>query len=229
MNYADPKSMHTRPANALNLENILQHSREGVFVIDRTRRLVAFSAGCERLTGYPAPEVIGQACTCYETTQCEDQFGRSLSGSLCPGMQVFDHGKAPGSQLMKLKHREGREVWVSATYTPLHDPAGQVIGVMGILRPAKAPAADGNATKIIQSASAERAGVLPETALGMPPTTDDDNRLDGVLHEVERREIITALRQASGQRARAARSLGISRSRLYRRMEALGIDPRSDI
>jgi propionate catabolism operon transcriptional regulator len=46
---------------------------------------------------------------------------------------------------------------------------------------------------------------------------------------VEKREILMALRRARGQRAQAARSLGISRSRLYRRMEALGIDPRVDI
>jgi len=50
--------------------------------------------------------------------------------------------------------------------------------------------------------------------------------LDRILTTIERREIVNALRQANGQRTRAARLLGISRSRLYRRMEALGVDPR---
>ena len=49
--------------------------------------------------------------------------------------------------------------------------------------------------------------------------------LDQVLHHTEKHEIVLALRQAKGQRTLAARLLGISRSRLYRRMEALGIDP----
>jgi len=47
--------------------------------------------------------------------------------------------------------------------------------------------------------------------------------LDEVLSAVERREILAALARACGQRTKAANLLGISRSRLYRRMEALGI------
>ena len=50
--------------------------------------------------------------------------------------------------------------------------------------------------------------------------------LDEVLATIEKREILGALQRADGQRTMAARLLGISRSRLYRRMEALGIDPR---
>ena len=48
--------------------------------------------------------------------------------------------------------------------------------------------------------------------------------LDDILTKIERREIVAALTKASGQRAHAANLLGISRSRLYRRMDALGID-----
>ena len=50
--------------------------------------------------------------------------------------------------------------------------------------------------------------------------------LDRILTTIEKREILAALKRANGQRTLAARLLGISRSRLYRRMEALDIDPR---
>ncbi len=50
--------------------------------------------------------------------------------------------------------------------------------------------------------------------------------LDEILISIETREIVGALKQVQGQRTQAAKLLGISRSRLYRRMEALGIDPR---
>ncbi len=56
--------------------------------------------------------------------------------------------------------------------------------------------------------------------------SDRPIRLDGVLADVERRTILDALRQARGQRSRAAKLMGISRSRLYRRMDALGIVPK---
>ncbi len=53
--------------------------------------------------------------------------------------------------------------------------------------------------------------------------------LDEILMSIETREIVGALKQVHGQRTQAAKLLGISRSRLYRRMEALGIDPRTVI
>ena len=46
---------------------------------------------------------------------------------------------------------------------------------------------------------------------------------DQALADVERRVILRALREAHGQRSLAAKNMGISRSRLYRRMDALGI------
>ena len=57
-------------------------------------------------------------------------------------------------------------------------------------------------------------------------TSSDMGSLDRILTSIEKREILAALKRANGQRTRAARMLGISRSRLYRRMETLGIDPR---
>lgn len=51
--------------------------------------------------------------------------------------------------------------------------------------------------------------------------------LDQILTTIEKREILGALTRANGQRTLAAKMLGISRSRLYRRMEALEIDPRN--
>jgi DNA-binding NtrC family response regulator len=48
--------------------------------------------------------------------------------------------------------------------------------------------------------------------------------LDEYLSGIERGEIHSALERARGSRTLAARFLGISRSRLYRRMIALGIE-----
>jgi len=59
---------------------------------------------------------------------------------------------------------------------------------------------------------------FPEVALG-----ENGESLDHILSKVERTEILRALQRAEGRRTLAAQFLGISRSRLYRRMEALGI------
>jgi PAS domain S-box-containing protein len=49
-------------------------------------------------------------------------------------------------------------------------------------------------------------------------------RLDSLLEQVERRLMALALRQARGNKSKAAELLGIWRARLIRRMEALGLD-----
>jgi DNA-binding NtrC family response regulator len=58
--------------------------------------------------------------------------------------------------------------------------------------------------------------------------TAEGASLDDILAGIEKREILAALDRANGQRTLAAHMLRISRSRLYRRMDALGIDPRTD-
>lgn len=68
-------------------------------------------------------------------------------------------------------------------------------------------------------------------ALGIGPssitrarTTDGDlpiRKLDDVLQEVELHELLRVRRQTSGHRTRAARILGITRSRFYRQLHAL--------
>ena len=75
---------------------------------------------------------------------------------------------------------------------------------------------------------------LPHLIRGELVELDDaadrlDQPLDDVLASVERRAILTALHRSEGRRSQAAREMGISRSRLYRRMEALGIHPREDV
>lgn len=59
---------------------------------------------------------------------------------------------------------------------------------------------------------------------GHPPRKPEPIVLDELLRRIERELIDRALGKAKGNKARAARLLGLTRPRLYRRMEQLGMD-----
>lgn len=66
---------------------------------------------------------------------------------------------------------------------------------------------------------------LAADAASQPAPLDQPIQLDQFLGQVERELVARALRLARGNKARAARLLGLSRPRLYRRMVQLGLEP----
>lgn len=102
-----------------------------------------------------------------------------------------------------------------------HAWPGNLSELLGILRGARARATGDRIEARDLPVYLRRAAADP-TLAGRTPKRRVD--LDAVLAEVERRLIAAALREAKGNRSRAAQSLSIWRARLLRRMQALGID-----
>lgn len=204
----------------LTLEQAMQDCVDGVFVIDKDRRIVLYSRGCERLTGTSRAEVLGSPCACHNLTHCRDQHGRTLSGVLCPALDVLSGERPSARQRMTIDHTDGHRVWIGTTYSPVRDEHGVIIGAVGVMR---------DITEIVER-EAERAEQDADDAsvdAGSVPGSGSLGPLDLELTALERREILAALRVSGGQRTEAAKRLGISRSRLYRRMAALGIGRQS--
>ncbi len=221
------------PECDITLHDTLRDAVDGMFIIDRNFEVVFFSDGCERITGATRSTILGTACTCHKLTDCRDEHGRSLAGALCPAAKVL-RGEIPlYRQRMDVRHRDGRRVWVETTYSPVKDAQGAIGGVVGIMRDiTEAKLREDDLLKTIERNAAAPAHTTPPWNVtdhaGLSPNEEGGSAgpLDRMLSAIEKQEILTALNQANGQRTLAARALGISRSRLYRRMEALGIDPR---
>lgn len=207
------------------IEDVLRDAVDGIFVIDVDRRVVLFSPGCEHIMGLRRAEVMGLACLCHEITDCRDEHDRSLSEVLCPALRVLAEEIPSARQRMSVRHGDGRRVLVETTYSPVRSEDGAITGVVAIVRDITEQMASEQlpATEWDRGSSSFAHGDMPDVNT---PGGTRIGRLDGMLTSIERREILTALDRAHGQRTLAARTLGISRSRLYRRMEALGIDPR---
>ncbi|MFQ5410951.1 MAG: sigma 54-interacting transcriptional regulator, partial [Phycisphaerae bacterium] len=127
---SDPSATFAPPA----LDHLLGNAPDGIFVLDRQRGYVLFNKASERITGHSADQLIGRQCTCADILNCQDDYGRSLSGILCPAKSLFDGNQTTARQRMRIHRPDGSTIWVETVYTPIHDPDGQVEYVLGIVR-----------------------------------------------------------------------------------------------
>jgi PAS domain S-box-containing protein len=227
--------------NTNALEHMWQHARDGVFLIDQHRRYVLFSDALEKMTGFTSADVVDKDCVCADVLNCHDEQGRKLSSVLCPAKALLDGTQDSVRQRLQVQRRDGSMIWVETVYSVMPGPSGTPEYVMGIVRDitdAKARETElmneitmlrdrirqlsGAGQQGGEAGGAGSAGPMPAAAPHM--ATEESLRLDPLLARCEREAILRALDAAHGQRNRAAQMMGISRSRLYRRMEALGVD-----
>jgi PAS domain S-box-containing protein len=63
--------------------SLLDQLSDGVYFVDRQRRITYWNRGAERLTGYAAHEVVGRRCKDGILMHCDDR-GEVLCGARCP-------------------------------------------------------------------------------------------------------------------------------------------------
>lgn len=145
---------------------------------------------------------------------CRAMIGRTdlTISARGPVSRIFSGDATSDRRIETFETASGETLKADTTYSAIGDGNGGTEFVLGVMR----PVADGAAASPDDNDQGSLGGVaIP----GQGP-------LDAMLSKLERGEIIGALEKAGGQRTKAAELLGISRSRLYRRMEALAIDPK---
>jgi len=97
-------------------ELILENSADGILAIDSERRILAFNAALEGITGWSRDEAIGRYC--YEVFALEDSHGANLCQTRCP---VLGDMRGLSSLDGILSTRDGRRVDVALRYSvPSH-------------------------------------------------------------------------------------------------------------
>ena len=108
---------------------VLDSVNEGVYVTDTERRIVYWGKAAERITGWPAAEVVGRQC--LDGILCHiDKDGHRLCGEeYCPlhrSMATGERSKVP--IIVFAQTRDGGRVPLQAAVAPLRNAAGEVIG-----------------------------------------------------------------------------------------------------
>jgi diguanylate cyclase (GGDEF)-like protein/PAS domain S-box-containing protein len=113
---------------------------DGVYIMDRDRRILYWSTGAERITGYGAAEVLGRRCA-DNLLRHVDERGRALCIEGCPLAAVMDDGR-PRSADVFLHHKDGHRVPVHVHGAPIRNWHGEIIGAFETFWETASPSAD---------------------------------------------------------------------------------------
>lgn len=116
-------------------QSVLEDLPIGVYVLDRERRVRFWNRGAERITGYLAHEVVGQACS-GPLQHCDAQ-GRVLCGDRCPVTATFLEGHPQQAYVFSL-HKQGHRAGTRVQTLPLYENRDAVAGVAVIFEEAPA-------------------------------------------------------------------------------------------
>jgi diguanylate cyclase (GGDEF)-like protein/PAS domain S-box-containing protein len=109
----------------------LDHLYDGVYVVDRDRRITYWNRGAERLTGYRGEEVIGTCCWDNILAHVDEQGVGLCQGEGCPLAQAMADGQVH-EMAVYLRHREGHRAPVLVRAAPTFDASGRVTGAVEI-------------------------------------------------------------------------------------------------
>lgn len=111
-------------------KSLLDSLYDGVYFLDRERRIVYWNSGAERITGYSAGEVVGRRCS-DNILMHADRSGKTLCNGFCPAARAMDEG-GPNEAEVFLHHRDGHRVPVVVRISPIRDENGTVIGAVEV-------------------------------------------------------------------------------------------------
>lgn len=108
------------------IDNSLELLADGVMVLDSELRIIAFSEGAERITGYGREEVVGKHC--YEL------FRSQACRRSCPGRVTLDTGQVLSNQQYTIFTKDDDEIPISVSTAPLKDKSGRISAVVETFR-----------------------------------------------------------------------------------------------
>jgi diguanylate cyclase (GGDEF)-like protein/PAS domain S-box-containing protein len=131
---ADPAGNQKSPFGAQFNEKLLENLYDGVYFVDRDRRILYWNKGAERISGYSASEVVGRFCH-DNLLHHVSEDGCHYCHCGCPLVEAVAHGKSTSTRVY-LKHRDGRRIPVDVSVMPAVDDQGLVLGGVEIFRDA---------------------------------------------------------------------------------------------
>jgi diguanylate cyclase (GGDEF)-like protein/PAS domain S-box-containing protein len=111
-------------------EKLLNSMNDGVYFVNRERKITYWNDGAHRLTGYARAEAEGKSCL-ENLLGHVDEAGRPLCGNGCPLHDVILDGQ-PREVEIYLRHKEGHRVPVRVRALAMRDRNGRIVGAVEV-------------------------------------------------------------------------------------------------
>lgn len=109
-------------------KDVLDNLHDGVYFVDRARRITYWNKGSERITGFTASEVMGRTCADNILKHVNEE-GVVLCTSMCPLSYTMHDGK-PRQANVFLHHKNGHRVPVVVNTIPLYGADNGIVGAI---------------------------------------------------------------------------------------------------
>jgi diguanylate cyclase (GGDEF)-like protein/PAS domain S-box-containing protein len=113
------------------LKKILDNIYDGIYCVDKDRKIIYWNKGAEKFTGYNASEVVGRFCWDNILSHV-DKNGKTLCDGLCPVGKCFSDSRMREIDVY-LQHKEGHRVPVAMRIVPLQDAPDEMVVAVEIL------------------------------------------------------------------------------------------------
>ena len=109
---------------------LLDQVREGIYCLDRNRRIVFWNKGAEAITGFDRSEVFGKQCP-EDVALLLDEDGNSINPEKCPIIATLKDRTIRSVELY-IRHKDGFRLPVFLYVVPVFKEDGEIIGTAEI-------------------------------------------------------------------------------------------------
>ncbi len=111
-------------------KDLLSQLYEGVYVVDKSRRIIFWNDGSERISGYGASEVTNRQCH-QNVLQHIDENGTLLCVNGCPLKKTLISGEI-NETFVYLRHKQGHRIPVNVKAIPVFDTENKIVAAIEI-------------------------------------------------------------------------------------------------
>jgi diguanylate cyclase (GGDEF)-like protein/PAS domain S-box-containing protein len=112
-------------------KTMLDSLYDGVYFVDKDRKIIYWNASAESLTGYSANDIIG--CYCYDNklNHANNEGVLLCKGESCPLAKTLKDGSLREEELY-LQHKDGHRIPIAVRISPIRNAKNEIIGAVEV-------------------------------------------------------------------------------------------------